>query len=129
MIISAGSARAVAATTFVPPGTNTEATAKTRQSHVADPEMQYLSQSDFDLVFQATGRRIDASSEIVPMFAVQLANDRHYGDLPPQGPVPADYLAGLISRYSDSPWMVEQATRALEWVEQRGGRSGVDLNA
>ncbi len=31
--------------------------------------MQYLSKSDFDLVFHATGQRVDASSELVPMFA------------------------------------------------------------
>lgn len=101
----------------------------TAKARPANPELDYLSRSDVELVYQATGKRVDASSELVPMFAVQLANDRRYGNLPAQGPVPAAYLTNLITRYADSPWMVDQASRALEWVQQRGGLSGVDVTA
>lgn len=129
MIIATVSTRPMDATALPASGLSTSASARADKATPANPELQHLSQADFELIYQATGQRIDASSEIVPMFAVQLANDRRYGDLPAQGPVPADYLARLISRYDDSPWMVEQAARALSWVEQRGGRSGIDLSA
>lgn len=102
---------------------------KANDSCGSNPELKYLSKSDLELVYQATGQRIDASSELVPMFAIQLANDRQYGNLPPQGPISSDYLTELISKYRDQQWMVDQATRALDWVNQRGGTSGVDLTA
>lgn len=111
------------------PSAASGASARSAPATVGNRDLAYLSKSDFELVYQATGQRIDASSEIVPLFAIQLAMDRQSGGLPPQGPVPASYLSGLLSRYSDAPWMVEQASRALAWVEQRGGTSGVDLQA
>lgn len=102
---------------------------RTPASAPVNAELGSLTKSDFDLVYQATGQRIDASSQVFPMFAVQLANDRRNGTLSPQGPVSADYLANLRNEYANTPWMVDQASRALDWVQQRGGQSGVDVTA
>lgn len=67
----------------------------------ADPDLKYLTASDRELVFQATGVRLTDDSKGMPIFAVQLAMERKNGGFSGQD-VSVDFLRGLAQTYSDS---------------------------
>ncbi len=90
-----------------------------------------LTASDRELVFQATGVRVDTDpSKPVPLLAVQIGMDRSNGAFSGGQDVSIAYLQNLSGTYSSGPAfnqaMVDQLQKAMDWLRS-AGHNGVDV--
>jgi hypothetical protein len=97
--------------------------------------MTSLTGSDRELIFQATGQRIDkdfdGTQQTAPMFAFDLANARTNGTLKQGQDVTISYLKTESHRYDKQGGVNPIAPyldKAIDFLKKRGGPS-VDLNA
>lgn len=95
------------------------------------PALARLTATDLEVIYQATGERIDENSKLIPLMAFDVASDRENGRLEAGQPIDIAYLTELLDRYerSNVEDQADQARRAIEYLAQRGGAPGVDLNA
>jgi hypothetical protein len=96
----------------------------------ADNFMSALTASDRDVVYQATGRRVDENSTLVPMFAVEIALDRKSGNLSTGQEVSSAYLRAMATTYAGKEH--EQSfgvaiSKALSYLAAQAPRTGVDV--
>jgi len=111
------------------PNLNRPTSARTASTTAPDPYVAELSTSDRELVFQATGRRVDENSAIVPMFAVEIALDRKSGQLQPGEEISATYLNQMAAKYSGDEYKPSFGVaigRALDYLA--GNSAGTSLN-
>lgn len=88
-----------------------------------DDSIQNLTPGDFELAHQATGRRIDKNSEVIPLFAAQIGMDRRNGTLPGGAPVTEAYLKDLMRLYEGKPGGTsDQAGLALQYLTEGRAR-------
>jgi hypothetical protein len=110
-------------------------TTTTRITDRDDPTTTYaksLTASDRDLIFAATGQRVDENSQLMPALAYQIATDRRNGAFSGGQSVSIPYLQDLSATYSSGPGasasMVEQLQKAMDYL-RGAGQTGVDVSA
>lgn len=94
--------------------------------------MASLTAADRELVFQATGTKVDESSHLVPMFAVAIGVERQAGGLAGRE-VDVSFLQGMRDAYSGSAegknW-IPTLDRALSYLRTNQSGSGhIDVRA
>ncbi len=97
-----------------------------------EPCLANLTATDLEVVYQATGVRLDENSKTFPLFAVEIATDRQSGALPAGQNISTDYLTEMLRTHTgqvDEGWLVPQIERALDYLAGRGGAPGVNALA
>jgi hypothetical protein len=100
------------------------------ESPPADNLMSALTTSDREVVYRATGRRVDENSKLVPMFAVQIALDRKSGYLSTGQDVSSAYLQAMATTYAGKE--NEQSfgaaiDKALSYLATQTPRASLDV--
>ncbi|WP_105034453.1 hypothetical protein [Cryobacterium aureum] len=98
----------------------------------ADKLMSLLTASDREIVYQATGRRVDDSSSIVSMFAVEIALDRQSGYLSAGQEVSPAYLQLMATKYAGDEYSQSFGVaigNALSYLAGQAPRTGIDVTA
>lgn len=95
-----------------------------------DNLMSALTPSDREIVYQATGHRVDENSKLVPMFAVQIALDRKSGYLSAGQDVSSAYLQAMATTYAGKEH--EQSFgvaigNALSYLATQTPQTGIDV--
>lgn len=96
------------------------------------PYLASLTATDLEVVYQATGVRLDESSKTFPLLAADIGLARQTGELPAGKSIDVDYLARMLEKYSGPEWADSLGTQlrtAIDYLEQRGGQPGVNLMA
>lgn len=96
------------------------------------PYLANLTVTDLEIVYQATGVRMDENSKTYPLFAVTIAMDRESGALSAGQNLSTDYLTEMLRMHTgqvDADWLLPQIERALDYLAGRGGAPGVDVLA
>jgi len=115
-----------------PAGLTVSRTSAPRPVEAASSEnlMSFLTPSDREIVFQATGHRVDESSKLVSMFAVSIALDRKSGYLSAGQDISSAYLQDLATTYAAKQY--EQSygaatSKALSYLATLAPRTGIDV--
>ena len=94
--------------------------------------MSYLTPSDREIVFQATGYRVDEDSQLVSMFAVAIAQDRKTGYLSAGQDISSAYLQEMATTYSHKQYDQSYGVatgKALAYLATFAPRTGIDVTA
>jgi len=94
--------------------------------------MSYLTPSDREIVFQATGHRVDEDSQLVSMFAVAIAQDRKNGYLSAGQDVSAAYLKEMATTYANKQYDQSYGaatSKALAYLATLTPLTGIDVTA
>lgn len=105
-------------------------TARAVEAAPTDNLMSFLTPSDREIVFQATGYRLDEDSKLVSMFAVSIALDRKSGYLSAGQDISSVYLQDMATTYAAKQY--EQSygvatSKALSYLATLAPRTGIDV--
>jgi len=92
--------------------------------------MSALTASDREIVYQATGRRVDENSKLVSMFAVEIALDRQSGYLSAGKDISPAYLQQMATKYAGeeyAPSFGVAIGNALSYLAGQTTRTGIDV--
>ena len=97
-----------------------------------DPSLALLTPADRELVFQATGKEVDATSTVAPLLAFIIGIEREKGGLAGKE-VDESYLQQLKTLYNGTPeglhW-IPTLNRALDYLTANKPGSGhVDIRS
>ena len=107
-------------------------TARAVEAAPTDNLMSFLTPSDREIVFQATGYRLDEDSKLVSMFAVAIALDRKSGYLSAGQDISSAYLNEMASTYADKRYDQSYGAatgKALAYLATLTPRTGIDVTA
>jgi hypothetical protein len=117
------------------PVTPARPTARERHQHARD-DAACLSERDRELIFQATGQRIEAgqpNTGWINSLAAAIAADRAAGRLAPGQEVTAPYLKDLSRRYDQAAPgrnpVAGYLEPALRYLSRRGDGNRLDVTA
>ncbi len=97
-----------------------------------DKLMSLLTASDREVVYQATGRRVNDSSKIVSMFAVEIALDRQSGYLLAGQEISPAYLQLLATKYAGDEYSQSFGVaidNALSYLTGQAPQAALDVTA
>ena len=97
-----------------------------------DKLMSALTASDREIVYQATGRRVDESSNIVSIFAVEIGLDRQSGYLSAGQEISPAYLHLMAEKYAGDEYSQSFGVaigNALSYLAEQAPRTGIDVTA
>ena len=96
------------------------------------PYLANLTATDLEVIYQATGVRMDEESKTFPLFAVEVAMDRESGALPAGQNIDTDYLTEMLRKHTgqaDGDWILPQIQKGLDYLAGRDGQPGVNVMA
>lgn len=92
--------------------------------------MSALTASDREIVYQATGRRVDENSKLVSIFAVEIALDRQSGYLSAGEDISPAYLQQMATKYAGEEYAQSFGVaigNALSYLAGQTARTSLDV--